>query len=150
MIRVSSAWTLVLKLFIPIFYAVFMGAWTVTTIYIGDEVSPVFEHWLYRISMIVLYTLGVLFFISTTWKLKRLDASSSHLYVTDYFKTFSYSLDSIAEIRPISLLIFNFLKIRLKEKGSMGDQFYVLIEKSVWEQYVMAHPEILSLVPSSR
>lgn len=150
MIRLSSAWTLILKLFLPIFYAVFMGAWTVTTIYIGDEVSPLFEHWVYRLVMIGLYGLGLLFFFYTTWRLKRLDATPTHLFITDYFKTFRYSFESIAEIKPINFFVFNFLKITLKEKGSFGVDFYILIEKSVWNQYIVAHPEIIGLMSSSR
>ena len=142
MIRLSSAWTLVLKLFFPVFYIVFMGAWSISTIYLGDEVSPVFEHWVYRISMVILFITGVLLFRYTTWRLKRLDGSSTHFYITDYFKTFRYSFDSLYELKPISFGPFHFLRIKLKEKGSFGIKMYILIEKSVWEQYLIAHPQL--------
>jgi len=148
MIRLSSGWTLLLRLFFPVFYLVFMGAFTVATIIQGAEVSPVFTTWIYRIGMVSLLLLGLLTIRFTVWRLLRLDASPTHFFITNYFKTFRYSRESINTIYPFNILFWQFIKIRLKEKGSFGQNLYVLLERSLWVQYLDAHPELKSLIHS--
>lgn len=149
MIRLSSGWTLLLRLFLPVFYLVFMGALTAATIIQGSEVSPVFGTWIYRLSMIGLLTLGILTIRFTVWRLLRLDASSTHFFITNYFKTFRYSMESIQSIRPFNVLFWHFIKIKLKEKGSFGQHLYVLLEYNLWAQYLDAHPEVKNLLHST-
>jgi len=149
MIRLSSGWTLLLRLFIPVFYLVFMGALTGATIIQGADVSPVFGTWIYRLTMLGLLTLGVVTIRFTLWKLLRLDASSSHFFITNYFKTFRYSLESIESIQPFKLFFWTFIQIKLKERGSLGKNLYVLLERRLWVQYLDTHPEVKSLIPST-
>lgn len=146
MIRLSSGWTLLLRLFFPVFYLVFMGAFTAVSIIQGGEVSPVFTTWTYRLGMVGLSIIGVLIIRFTVWRLLRLDASSTHFFITNYFKTFRYSWESIESIQPIPWLFWTFIKIRLKEKGSLGQDLYILLEKRLWNQYLDAHPDVKSPV----
>lgn len=146
MLRVSSGWTLLLKIFVPVFYSVFMLTWMIATIRAGDEVSPVFETWIYKIGIVVVFSITLLILRLTVWRLYRMDVSTDHIYITNYFKTFRYSLDSIESIHPESILWFHFLKIKLKEKGSMGDAFTVLIEANVWEQWIMSNESYRMLI----
>lgn len=137
MLRISSGWTLIYKIFIPVFYTVFMLAWIIATIGSGDEVSPVFTHWMYRIGIVLVFILAVLLMRYTVWKLKRMDVATDHIFITDYFKTYRYSLESIESISHSNVLFWKFLKVKLKEKGSLGDSFTVLIEEKVWESWIM-------------
>jgi hypothetical protein len=146
MLRVSSGWTLLLKIFVPVFYSVFMLTWMIATIRAGDEVSPVFETWIYKIGIVVVFSITLLILRLTVWRLYRMDVSTDHIYITNYFKTFRYSLDSIESIHPESIFWFHFLKIKLKEKGSMGDAFTVLIEANVWEQWIMSNESYRMLI----
>lgn len=148
MTRLSSGWTLVLRLFFPVFYVVFMGALTLATLSQGADLSPVFGTWIYRLVMPGLVLAGILLIRFTVWKLLRLDASPGYFYITDYFRTYRYPLDSIESIRPFSLFFFRFIKINLKEKGSLGKRLYVLLERELWEQYTDAHPEVRALIQS--
>ena len=146
MIRVSTGWTLFYRIFLPIFYLAFMGSWTIATIRAGDEVSPLFESWIYRISMVGLVLIGAVIIRATVWRLKRLDVTSTHFYLTDYFKTFRYSLDSIASMDTFSIGWFRFLKIELKERGSLGQKFYILLEKDLWNDYLAANAPVQNLI----
>lgn len=146
MLRVSSGWTLLFKIFIPVFYSVFMLAWMMATIRAGDEVSPVFETNFYKIGIVLVFLLTLLILRLTVWKLYRMDVSTDYVYITNYFKTFRYSIESIESIHHESILWFHFLKIKLKEKGSMGDSFTVLIETNVWEQWLMSNEDYRSLL----
>ena len=150
MTRVSSGWTLVLKIFLPVFYIVFMLTWTVATIKAGDEVSPLFESSIYKIVMIALFLSGMLILRLTIWRLKRMDIAAPHIYITDYFKTFRYTVDSIDTMDSFSIGWFRFLRIDLKEKGSLGKRFIILLEKKLWDAYLTTHPEIRQLFISPR
>jgi hypothetical protein len=140
MIRISSGWTLVLRLFVPIFYTVFMIAWSVATIWAGDEVSPVFEHLFYKIGISIAFLVMLWIFYKTVWKLKRLDVSQEHLYITDYFKTFRYTVDSVDWFEQFTILGIPFLQIRLKEMGAMGHEMTILIERAVWNEWLSQQP----------
>lgn len=148
MTRLSSGWTLVLRLFIPVFYVVFMGALTITTLSQGADLSPVFGTWIYRLAMPGLVLAGILTIRFTVWKLVRLDASPDYFFITNYFRTYRYSLDSIESIRPYRIFFFRFIKIILKEKGSLGKGLHVLLEGALWDQYTDAHPEVRALIQS--
>jgi hypothetical protein len=146
--RLSSGWTLVLRLFVPVFYVVFMGALTLATLTQGADLSPVFGTWIYRLVMPGLVLAGILTLRFTVWKLLRLDASPDHFYITNYFRTYRYSLDSIESIRPFGLFFLRFIKINLKEKGSLGKGLYILVERELWDQYADAHPQVKALMQS--
>ena len=148
MIRISSGWTLFLRIFFPVFYGVFMLTWTIATIKAGDEVSPLFASKLYQISMISFLLIGLLIVRFTVWRLRRMDIENNMIYFTDYFRTFRYSMDSIDTIKSYSIGWMKFLKVSLKEKGSLGKDMIILIEKSIWTSYWNAHPEIHSLMKS--
>jgi hypothetical protein len=148
MTRLSSGWTLLLRLFFPVFYVVFMGAFTAATIIQGGEVSPVFSTWIYRIGMLTLLVLGVLTIRFTVWRLLRLDATATHFFITNYFKTFRYSRESIQAIYPFKIIFWNFIKIRLKEKGSLGQNLYVLLEHGLWIQYINSYPDLKNIIQS--
>ena len=146
--RLSSGWTLVLRLFVPVFYVVFMGALTLATLSQGADLSPVFGTWIYRLAMPGLVLAGILTLRFTVWKLLRLDASPDYFYITNYFRTYRYSLDSIESIRPFGLFFLKFIKIKLKEKGSLGKELYILVERELWDQYADAHPQVKALMQS--
>jgi hypothetical protein len=149
MIRISSGLTLMLRIFLPVFYTVFMLTWTIATIRAGDEVSPLFASKIYQVAMIIFLFIGLFIIRLTLWRLKRMDIAKDFIYITDYFKTFRYSFNSIASIEPFSIAWLKFLRITLKEKGSLGKVFIVLIEKKMWDSYCSAHPEMLQIVRSS-
>ena len=149
MIRISSGLTLMLRIFLPVFYTVFMLTWIIATIRAGDEVSPLFASKIYQVAMITFLFIGLFIIRLTLWRLKRMDIAKDFIYITDYFKTFRYSFNSIASIEPFSIAWLKFLRITLKEKGSLGKVFIVLIEKKMWDSYCSAHPEMLQIVRSS-
>ncbi|MEO5581524.1 MAG: hypothetical protein ABIR66_02440 [Saprospiraceae bacterium] len=150
MTRVSSGWTLVLKIFLPVFYGVFMLTWTVATIKSGDEVSPLFETRFYKIAMTTLFIIGMLIVRYTVWRLKRMDISNPYIYVTDYFKTFRYTVDSIDSMNTFYIGWLKFLRVELREKGSLGKRFIVLLEKSMWDSYLDTHPDFHKFLGSTR
>lgn len=127
-----------------------MLTWTVATIKAGDEVSPLFESMFYKITMVSLFIIGMIIIRLTVWRLKRMDISNPYIYVTDYFKTFRYTLDSIDSMDTFSIGWLKFLRVELREKGSLGKRFIFLLEKSMWDSYLDTHPDFHKFLGSSR
>jgi len=138
MIRVSSDWTLFLKLFLPTVWIVFFGVVELVMI-----VYSMFPAWIILAS-IISYGMGVLVLYATVLRLKRVECTEDYLYVTNYFKTYRYSYDSIASTRVINLLIAQIVTMRFKDRTSFGRGIYFVKRQKVWEEQGIIHPELRS------
>ena len=136
MTRVSSDWTLFLKLFLPTVWIVFFGI--VELVMIFYQMLPPL---LIGVS-IISYAIGVLVLYATILRLKRVECAEDYLYVTNYFKTYRYSYDSIASTRKTHLLIAQIVTIRFKERTSFGRRIYFIKRQNVWEEQGLIHPEL--------
>ena len=124
--RVSSNFTLFFKIFIPVFWIVFFGAFTLASFlfkfsYVGNIPALYF-----RIAVAVFYVSGLLMFFFTLMRLTRVELGPDSVYVTNYFKHVQYPFESI---QHIEISQFGFLKVgilTLKEKGSIGQKLRFL------------------------
>lgn len=136
MLRISSDWTLFYKFFLPTVWAVFFGV-------------IVFVAWFYvrvplpfRVGFLVFYLVGVLLLSSTLLRLKRVECTDEHLYVTNYFKTYRYTYDSIEKVSAVDFIIFKVVALRFKAKTAFGKRVHFLRRRKVWEEQTIAHPEL--------
>jgi hypothetical protein len=137
MTRVSSDWTLFLRLFIPTVWIVFFGVVEIVVIYYHMG-PPAF-----LIGPVICYFIGVALLYFTLMRLKRVECSPDYLYVTNYFKTFRYSYESIASTASTNFLIVAIVSIRFKERTTFGKKIYFLKRRKVWEEQGVLHPELL-------
>ena len=139
MVRLSSDWTLFYKIFLPTVWISFFGVVMVVLI-----VS--FKPGILLLSgALVFYLGGILLLYLTLLRLKRVEGSNEHLYVTNYFKTFRYTFDSIGKIRAMDMFIFKVVQLHFKEKTSFGRRVYFLRRRGVWEEYLAAYPALSAL-----
>ena len=103
--RVSSNSSLFLKIFIPTFWLVFFGLFTLMTVITENE-NPVFNTIEYKISIIILYLIGALVMYWSFIKLKRVEMGPKAFSVSNYFKTYQYSYGSIDFFRENNYFIF--------------------------------------------
>jgi hypothetical protein len=118
--NLSSGATLVLRLFLPTVWLVFFGSfmmagWLSTEAFVGP-----FPRDVYRAGTTFFVAAGAIFFRLTVWRLYRVDAETGTLFVSDYFRTFRYPRESVAEIVLFSYGVFHLCRIRLKAKGKLG------------------------------
>jgi len=61
--RLSSNWTLILKLFVPVFWLMFFGALTFAAFITDPIEAPQFTTKTFKIEMLVILISGLLFFV---------------------------------------------------------------------------------------
>lgn len=124
--RISSSATLILKLFIPIFWIVFFGSLSVALLFFSPDNLAVFRTPFYQWGVILFFATGVLLLYLTVFQLKRVEIDPHFLYVTDYFKNYRYPFHNIASIKEVNLFFFYLCTVRFKEKGNFGKKIHFL------------------------
>ena len=141
--RLSSNATLFLNLFLPVFWSVFFGVFTLA-VFLADEMYFSFlPIQIFRGGMFFFYVTGLLVIYFTFLKLKRVELTSEHLYITNYFKTARYPIAAISHLEwrrwfGISLGIFN-----LQAKGIFGQRILFLGRKKLLEELHQRYPQWL-------
>lgn len=148
--RISSSITLLLRLFVPVFWLVFFGAFSIAILFFSQENMPQFQTIGFRIGVIVFYLIGVLFLYFTFLKLKRVEVDQDFVYVTNYFKNFRYPYHNIESISVTNLLLFQLTTLRLKEKGSFGKKIHFLQSKIKFIQAATEIPALRELLDKSQ
>lgn len=140
LVRMSSNWTIFLKLFIPVFWLSF---------FIPASFAILFSESFYQLrgsnlmSLIILGVLlsGLLFFYLTTWKLHRIDATPDELYASNYFKTIKFPFENIERVSENNLLITHLFCLHLKQKGHLGKKIYFIESGRSFREFVERYPE---------
>ncbi|GAA5224669.1 hypothetical protein [Membranihabitans marinus] len=148
--RISSSITLLLRLFVPVFWLVFFGAFSIAILFFSQENMPQFQTLGFRIGVIVFYLIGALFLYFTFLKLKRVEADNDFVYVTNYFKNYRYPYHNIEKISVTNLILFQLTTIRLKEKGSFGKKIRFLQSKIKFVQAATEFPALRELLDKSQ
>ena len=123
--RISSSLTLFFRLFVPIFWTVFFGAFTIALLF-ASHLPAALDTVYFRVGIVVFYLLGLAFLYFTLLRLKRVEIDPDFVYVTDYLKNYRYPFHNISSIKEINLYLFYLCTIRFKEKGSFGKKIHFL------------------------
>jgi len=118
--RLSSNWTLVLKLFFPVFWLSFLGGFVAAAFISNNIEFPQITGLKFRIEILSIFITGIIFFILTFFRLKRVDAENEFIYVTNYFKTFRYHVEDISEIKIYNHIILKSAHLKFTSRSSFG------------------------------
>lgn len=140
--RVSSNTTLFLRIVIPTMWIVFFGAFTFVTIFLKNEEIPLFQTLYFKLGTLGFFLIGAVFLLLTVVRLKRVDMSEEHIYVTNYFKTVRYTYDSFADLTESDYLLFKTIRLELKEKGTFGKTIRFIQSKNLWNDFFTQHPDL--------
>lgn len=140
MINISSNSTLFFKFFIPVFWSVFFTAFLIGLFiadveYIGE--IPIF---MARVAAFVFLAAGLLFFYLFLFPLKRVEVGAENFIVTDYFKNYKYTYDSIEKIAARDWYFFKTRTIFLKSPGSFGKKIHFISSRKRYKKFTEAHP----------
>lgn len=144
--RISSNSTLFFKIFFPSFWTVFFGAFTLAILF---NPIPLFMGWSQlttRIVFVVLYLIGVVVIYFTIFQLKRVELSSSQLYLTNYVKHFQYSIEDIEIIQIHNYFLFSIGTLRLKDKGALGREIRFMADQYRLKSFLASNPTVASLL----
>ena len=144
MTHASSNATLFFKFFIPVFWTVFFIAFFIGLLisdveYIGNV--PMF---LARVFSIGFVAVGALFFYLFVLPLKRVEMNPEYFIVTNYFKNYKYSYDSIDSIEERDWYFFRTYTIILKESGSFGKKINFVGSRKRFPKFRMENPQLFS------
>lgn len=139
MIRLSSDWTLFYKFFLPTVWIVFFGITTGVLLFTLRPALP------FVLGAVLCYSACVAFLYFTILQLKRVEGTAEHMYVTNYFKTYRYTLDSIAKITSSDFLIFKVVTLHFAESTSFGRRIHFIRRRTVWEEYLYQHDELMRM-----
>ena len=121
-VLLSSNTTLAWRVFVPIFGTVFLGGLAMAYLLTNADdlyvtLLPIF---VVRALLILLW-LGWLYFVwRTLWRLKRVDAADTHMYVSDYWVTVRYPWSDVEKVEEKKRLGRRVVNIHLKASGRFG------------------------------
>ena len=138
--RISSNGTLFIKLFLPLFWAVFFGLFTIVIFAYNSAYYGTIPGLPFRIGTFLFYAAGLTFLYFTFFQLKRVEVNNKQLYVTDYFKHVKYPLKEVAHFEERFLLFFSLGVITLKAKGSFGKTIPFIIARANYDHFWEQNP----------
>ncbi|HHH54222.1 MAG TPA: hypothetical protein ENK91_11220, partial [Bacteroidetes bacterium] len=124
--RLSSNWTIVLKIFIPVFWFMFFGALTLATFITNPVEVPQYTTSSFKTEMLIILITGTLFFLFTFVRLKRVDADDKYIYVSNYFKTYRYPVENIDKIVIYNHLILKVAHLYFTGNSSFGKKIFFI------------------------
>jgi|GEM_PF-1802153 len=122
----SSNYTLFWRVFFPIFSTVFLFGLMVA-FYLTEENDMLFPLvpvlWA-RIGIVVVMLLWMFLLYRTLWRLKRVDADTQHVYVTNYWHTVRYPWTDVNHLELKNRVGRHVWQIVLKAPGRFGQTIY--------------------------
>ena len=118
----SSNMTLFWRIFVPFFGTVFLTGLMLAFLLIDEEdlYLPVPILWA-RIAVVVIWIAWLFLISRTIWRLKRVDADDTHIYVTNYWTTVRYPWQDIERYEEKKRLGRRIVNFKLRASGRFGD-----------------------------
>jgi hypothetical protein len=140
MIRLSSNSTIFFKIFIPVFFTVFYGLFT---IFLWLTSAPFLEEypWL-RLSNTIFYLAVVFILYKSIWQLKRVEVDKHQIVITDYKNAYRYSWESLDSMIITNYWIFRIVHFFFKEKTSFGRSVPFIQEPKGFRELEQKFPDI--------
>ena len=139
MIRLSSNWTLFLKLFIPVFWIAFFSGFVIASFVSDPQLVPQIANNKFRLQSVLFVLGGILFFAFTFFRLKRIDADDKHIFVSNYFKTYRYPVTDIDNIIIYNHIILKAAHLKFKGKTSFGKKVIFIPMMSNLRNFAAKH-----------
>lgn len=146
MSQLSSSATLLLRLFIPTMWIVFFGAFAVVGWTTSEDFVGPFQSNMYRIVTTLFVIIGVLLIRISFWRLHRVDADPEHLFISNYFRTYKYTMTSLDRIGIRHYGLFYLGRIELSQRGRLGKNIWFIPSRKRVEQFLRNNPEWMELV----
>jgi len=141
--RLSSNLTLFFKLFIPVFWTVFFGAFTLVVLFYKNEFYGNIPRNAMQIGTVLFFISGIALMIFTLLRLKRVEMSEDGFaYITDYFRHRRYAFQDIEKIEESNFLLLKIVSIYLKASGTFGKRIIFIASGSGYRDFLNAHPEL--------
>lgn len=140
--RVSTNFTLILKIVLPVMWIVFFSSFTLAVWFSGEmdygRISPDDL----RFYLPVFLVLGIVLLYWMVMRLKRVEMDEEYIYVSNYFKTYRYPYHQVEKIKEYDYTLFKTIKIKLKEKGAFGKTIRFIASRNRLQNFLTSHPNV--------
>lgn len=148
--RISSNATLFLKVFIPTFWIVFFGIFTIAVWRLDNTgFGPVPAQTL-KIGLTAFFLIGSGLLYFSLMQLKRIEMDDLYVYASNYFKTYRYPFHNIEKITERDMGVFHLVSIYLKTPGNFGKKLRFLLDEPMFRDFLEQHPEAAAIIRDLR
>jgi len=141
---ISSSLTIFFKIFIPTFWITFVGFFTLAVFFNTTINIPTIQTSGFRAGTLIFFISGIAVLYYLFMRLKRVEVTETHVYVTNYYKTYRYPYSSISTIQEQNILGFTKVRMHLAEPGSFGDKIVFIASRKRWNELIQERPEVLA------
>lgn len=138
--RVSTNFTIFFKLFIPTFWAVFFGMFTLFVLFYNQSEILLLQNIWLKIGILGFYLIFFALVYFTLFQLKRVEMGDEDYSVSDYFNTYRYIYEDIDHVTETRLFSWILVRVHLKGKSSLGKKISFLADKELYNSFLLEHP----------
>lgn len=140
---VSSRWTFFLKMAFPLLWLIIMGGISAVVIISSLEtLKEPFNPATAKVLTLSFYltVLGLLYimFGKSSW----VGINDKHLYVSNYFKSYKYTFDSISRIEEVNMFLYTKVVLHFHQPSKFGPNIS-FIRSHYWKYFLEKHPDVL-------
>jgi hypothetical protein len=135
-----------LRIFIPTFWLVFFGLFTIAAWVVSPESAGMLGRLDFRLGVTSFFLTGAAMLYFTLLKLKRVEMDAEQVFATNYFKSVRYPWSNVDRIVRQPFLVFHIMYIHLKKPGYFGSRIVFLASRSRWKLFVDEFPPAGELV----
>ncbi|MCB0707139.1 MAG: hypothetical protein KDC34_17605 [Saprospiraceae bacterium] len=143
--HVTSNLTLLVKFFIPVFWVVFFGAFTIAVLASANPYFGNIPAFLFKVGVTLFYLTGLFLIWRFLFRLKRVEMDEEYLYATNYFKAYRYLWADVEGLEDWNMTILRFVRVKLKASGSFGKHFSFIVSKRRMGVFLAEYPEKANL-----
>jgi hypothetical protein len=145
---VSSRWTLLLKMLLPMFWICFFGAMSIAVLVMDIEVKDPFTPFSARLMVIsfTISTIGLFYLLFMRTKWVALD--ETHIYVSNFFQVYRYTYDSISAIEETRVLWWRRITIEFHAPTAYGKSIF-FISSHYWAYFLEKNPDVMQQIAAS-
>lgn len=134
MYRLSSNYTLLWKIFVPVFYITFFGLLVMVSHTADEGDLPLLTSPIAKLVLTGCYLIFVALMYFSIMDLKRVEADEQYYYVTNYFKTYRYLKSDVEEITSTDYGIWIWNTLRMKQKTKFGRNIRFIGNPAVYKK----------------
>jgi len=141
---VSSRWTFFLKLAFPFLWAIFMGGVTIIILLSTlQQVQKPFDPLTAKllVGSFYLSTLGIFYLLFL--RIKWVGMTPTHLYVSNFFRSYKYTYDSVERFEETNILLYKRITIHFHDKTKFGKTIF-FIRSHYFRYFLEKHPAVLA------
>lgn len=140
--QVSTSLTLILKIFIPVFWTTIVFAFTMAVWFLDTSMFAGMPIQTFRYGITIFLLIGIAFFYFTVLKLKRVEMSETHIFATNYFKNFKYPWSNVENIEERDFVIFRTIHVVLRKPGTFGKRITFVASRRKFNTFIKENPHL--------